>query len=178
MLLDVYLRLSAGGGLQPPALAFVFDKETRSENEREELLRRLGGKVHFLPVRMFENYLVHPQAIATLASSIDGFFADDESAEPLHLVETWLNKNMWAERYFRSPVPEADRSPEKWREEAHGADLLADLFNDLSECRVPYEKVTYGSMLADWLLENSPVDLKEPSDFLEGILVAQGSGFE
>jgi AAA15 family ATPase/GTPase len=167
--LDIYHRLSAGGGLQPAALGFVFDKESRSAQEREELRRRLKGKLHFLPVRMFENYLVDPRAIVAVASSIDEFFSD-QGTDPYHQVQSWLNDNLWCEKYFRSPVPEAERSPEKWREEAHGAELLSDIFSRLSEGRFPYEKVTYGALLTDWIVENAPERLEELSATLTQVI--------
>ena len=39
--------------------------------------------------------------------------------------------------------------------------LLKDLFNDLSETRVPYAKTTHSVALTKWLIENQPQELDE-----------------
>src|SRR5439155_11899920 len=59
---QLYQRLSGGRGLLPPAVGFIFDREGRSDGEREDLERY--GSVSFLPRRMYENYLLNPTGVA------------------------------------------------------------------------------------------------------------------
>jgi hypothetical protein len=70
---EIYVRLSKGRGLLPPAIGFIFDQEGRSERERDDLVRQSGGKIVFLPRRMYENYVLNPIAIAAIMSSLEGF---------------------------------------------------------------------------------------------------------
>jgi hypothetical protein len=126
---EIYQRLSHGRGLLPPAVGFVFDREGRSETERQDLERQSGGTVHFTRRRMFENYLLNPAAIAAVASSIDGFREDDAVTE--EEVSHWLDTNRWEKQYHgKKTVPTGQHSEEYWLENAHGADVLAAIFRD------------------------------------------------
>lgn len=82
----IYRELSGAGALMPPAIAFSFDREGRSETEREDLIRMSDGIAHFLPRRMYENYLLDPDAIATVLSK-----EDRENAEiNVKQVREWI----------------------------------------------------------------------------------------
>ena len=162
---EIYERLSRGSGLLPPAIAFIFDREGRSAAEQEDLRRR--GKIHFTPRRMYENYLLNPAAIAAITSDIVDF-----RTPPLTegAVLEWLDQNRWNTRYFEA-LP-LERTFDAWLRQVHGAKLLADLFSQLSEHRVNYDKVQHGVALTDWILEHAPDDLREVGDLAERALVA------
>jgi hypothetical protein len=156
---QLYHRLSAGRGLVPPAVGFIFDREGRSDGEREDLERY--GNVFFLPRRMYENYLLNPTGVAAVASNITGF--RDPSLTEAE-VRAWLDQNRWNARYF-DPLPE-ERTDIVWLREVRGGRLLADLFSQLSEQRVQYDKVRHGAGLTDWLLEHAPDDLREVAQLI------------
>ncbi len=160
---EIYERLSTGSGLLPPAIAFIFDREGRGEAEQEDLRRR--GKVHFTPRRMYENYLLNPAAIAAVASSIEGF-RDPPLTEGD--VSEWLERNRWNARYVETPP--AERTHDVWLREVRGAKILADLFSQLSEQRVVYDKVQHGIALTEWLLAHMPQDLDEVGELIEHTL--------
>ena len=162
---EIYERLSRGGGLLPPAVAFIFDREGRTAAEQEDLLRRSQGIVYFIPRRMYENYLLNPAAIAAVTSDIRGF-RDTPVTE--HEVQDWLDRNRWDAIYFE--VPPAERTAAVWWREIRGARILADMFGDLSEHRVAYDKVKHGAALTEWLLEHRPDDLQEVGEMIERIL--------
>jgi hypothetical protein len=61
---ELYERLSHANALVPPALAFVFDREGRTEQELSDLEKRGSGRIKLLPRMMYENYLLDPEAIA------------------------------------------------------------------------------------------------------------------
>ncbi len=161
--IELYKRLSAGRGLLPPAVGFIFDREGRSEQDRADLERR--GNVFFLPRRMYENYLMNPAAIAAVTERIDGFRAPPLTATE---IEAWLDNHRWDGRYF-DPLP-AEHTTGAWLSNVHGAKLLADLFSQLSEQRVSYDKVRHGVALVDWLLEHAPDDLQEVAQLIEQAL--------
>jgi hypothetical protein len=71
--LEMYLRLSEARTLLPPAIAFVFDEECLAEQQKDDLTRMDRARVHFLPRRMYENYLLNPAAVAAVMNGIEGF---------------------------------------------------------------------------------------------------------
>ncbi len=158
-ILEIYRRLSEGRGLLPPAVGFVFDREDRSESDREDLVRQSRGKVSFTNRRMYENYLLNPRAIAAVASEIEGF-REGCDMEPKE-IEGWLEDHRWKDKYFEKKVEEDSRTGRIWLSDVHGAKLLKDLFQDLSETRVSYDKVVHGSALTRWLCDEAPEDLQE-----------------
>lgn len=66
--LGIYKRLCEGKGILPPAVGFVFDSEGRTKEQNEELQTAFVAAaiekhlVHFLPRRMYENYLLDSRA--------------------------------------------------------------------------------------------------------------------
>ncbi len=163
----IYRRLTDAGGLVPPAVGFVFDREGRGEKERADLDRESGGLVAFLPRRMYENYLLNPRAIAEAASAIKGFREGGVSAEE---VEGWIEGHGRESRYLAEAVGEPLVGNASWLAEVDAAKLLKDLFADLSETRVAYDKVVHGVALTRWLCENAPEELREVADLIEGRL--------
>jgi predicted ATPase len=166
-ILEIYRRLSEGRGLLPPAIGFIFDKEGRSDEERNDLIRQSGGTVFFTPRRMYENYLLNPRAIASLASSIEGFRDGPVTVEE---VEGWLQRHSWESKYFAEEIREADRGDELWLQNVHGANVLKDIFEELSDSRATFDKVRHGVALTEWLVEYEPENLAEVVELLERVL--------
>jgi predicted ATPase len=166
---EIYRRLSGGPNLVPRAVGFVFDREGRSQQERDNLVKASGGTVHFLPRLMYENYLLHPAAITAVAAPIDGFV--DAGAAPLTAgqVNEWMEQNGTKSTYLAASTNAAPFT-ELWYVEVDGARLLEDLFNQLSGARVEYLKVDYGEQITQWILEHAPDELRELAEFLDGIL--------
>ncbi len=164
-ILEIYRRLSEGRGLLPPAVGFIFDREDRDEGARKDLERRSGGKVVFTGRRMYENYLINPCAIAAVASEIEGF-REGIDIEPEE-VSGWLEKHRWDEKYFDNGVEKAVRTEEVGWSDVHGAKLLGDMFQGMSETRVAYDKVVHGTALTRWLCDNSSEDLQELARLIE-----------
>jgi hypothetical protein len=164
---DVYRRLSESTVLVPPTVGFVFDKERRTDRQVEDLTRRGDGRVHFLPRRMYENYLLNAKAIAAVPAGIEGFGAIDSGT-----VRAWLEREKWSPDVFRpGPVP-GPRTEEAWCINVSGAVVLGRVFTDLSEARVVYDKVKHGVALTDWLLANNPEELRSIAEFLSVFLPA------
>jgi energy-coupling factor transporter ATP-binding protein EcfA2 len=165
----IYRRLSeAGGGLLPPAVGFVFDREGRSAQRRTDLDRESGGLVSFLPRRMYENYLLNTHAIADVASKIDGF--GEAGGVSAGDVEGWIAAHRGESKYFERGVEEPSRNEQTWTTEVDGAEFLKDMFHELSRGLVTYDKVLHGAALTRWLCDNAPEDLQELADFIEGRL--------
>jgi hypothetical protein len=102
------------------------------------------------------------QAIAAVISQLDGFEGKTEID-----VQLWLEANQWNNKYFSQRIEENKQTPELWLENVHGAKILEDIFSELSERTVTFDKVEHNAMLTDWILENSADDLKEIGELLK-----------
>ena len=71
VMFDLYKRISGGNNLYPPAVGFIFDKECLSDSDIEALERRKPHPLKFIKRRMYENYLLHPDAIAFVLNQED-----------------------------------------------------------------------------------------------------------
>jgi hypothetical protein len=60
--------------------------------------------------------------------------------------------------------------PAGWERTVDAASLLRDLFQDLSQTRVSFEKTTYSVDLTEWLIEHRPEALKEVADFVASLV--------
>lgn len=136
--IGIYERLSKGV-LMPEKVAFMFDREERTPAETANVSRRCGGRVHFTGARMFENYLLHPEAVCALLR--DEFAAAGISWDAVDLAAV------------TAAMPQDPAN-------ANGAKVLSDLFDSLSEGRVRYEKVKHGAALLDHVLRLAPEQLE------------------
>jgi predicted ATPase len=156
---DIYSKLSASNALLPPAVAFVFDREGRTEKEIENLKRRSGGRVRFLPRRMYENYLLVPDALEAVMRSLDTFaeFQIEKTKIAVWLKDKGLDSDDPTQLIL-----------------ANGAKLLKELFDQLSEGREQYRKTLHSVRLTEWLIENEPEALAEIVEFLNEVLSEGG----
>ena len=91
---------------------------------------------------MFENYILNPDAIAFLMNQLDESRpAPAQNSD----VSDWITRHKWDSKYFERPVPLESRTDELWVKLVHGAKLLQDMFGELTEHRVAYDKVRYGN---------------------------------
>lgn len=176
---QIYERLSSGTGLLPPAIGFLFDRETRSEREMEDIRKICNGRAFFTGRRMFENYLLIPKAIAELVNSTPGFAAEIDTTEDPPIVDAeqiavWIEQHRWNRKYFGREVDEADRTDRYWQVHGHAAQLLDDMFKDLSEKRVMYEthKVVFGEALTRWICAHALNEFDELIKMLREILLS------
>lgn len=135
----------------PADAAFYFDRELRTPQDRSELSRRCRGRIHFTRARMFENYLLVPQAVfAVLQRALvaAGLAADsvDLAAVSAKLSTDWTDVD--------------------------GAKLLQSIFDEVSASQVQYEKVTHGAALLDEVLRMEPSRLQPLAEEIETALRA------
>jgi predicted ATPase len=163
---EIYERLSHAQALLPPALAFSFDREGRTETEMKDLVRQSRGKVFFLPRRMLENYVLDADAITGLLNTLPSFRDSPTSAEA---VSKWLDENS-SSRLPKGSV--AKYGEEKWLTEVHGGELLATLFQSLSAAREEFRKTEHVPALIAWLADKKPGSLTELAKHVERLLDA------
>ncbi len=159
----LYERLSHVNALVPPALAFVFDQEGRSEQELADLKRRGSGRVKVLPRMMYENYLLDPEAISqVLCSEANGAIVTEEK------ITEWLRDNGGKAKYY--PYKWDKRiADEQWLTRVNSAKLLHDMFGDVTRATFAYRKTSHSVALTEWLIEHRPERLTELMEFVRGI---------
>ncbi|NMF58787.1 ATP-dependent nuclease [Pseudanabaena yagii] len=153
IIFDVYDKLSGSHNLFPPAIGFIFDREKRTEQEMEDLRKRSSNPVKFLPRRMYENYLLDSDAIASVVNELD---EGQEKIITVSDVDAILEECKKANCKKDSP----DGSL------IDGANTLKDIFLKLTESRVEFSKTRDSVKLTEWLIANKPESLKEISDIL------------
>jgi AAA15 family ATPase/GTPase len=162
---DVYDKLSGGSSLFPPAIGFIFDSELRNDVEKNKLMQKSRNSVHFLPRRMYENYLLHSKAIAFIINKYD----KELQAEPIsdHIIQEWIDKEKNEISYFdsknSSQVAESD-----WLCKIDGSIFLHKLFSTLAPERIDFKgnKAKYSREITEWLIDNEPEYLFKLSEFL------------
>jgi hypothetical protein len=161
---QLYNRLSQASVLLPPAAGFVLDSECRSEARKQELRKLSQERAEFIPRRMYENYLLMPPAIAAVASEIKGFRDSPVSVQEIaDLIE---KKGKELDFYCKG----TKAIPPNWLQGIDGARVLSEMFSELSESRVTYEKTKHGMLLTKWLVQHNPAALEEVAVLLKGIL--------
>ena len=169
MIWEIYSQLSKNNALIPPAIIFVFDREQRTESERADLASRTSGKVKFLSRRMYENFLLIPEAIQAVLSALPSFQGIAVTVEE---VKDWLETNGGKRAFLDEPTERADITNKTWLENVNGAKLFRDLFAGLSGNREEYRKTVHSVQLTEWLIRNKPDSLGEMKELLEAILAA------
>jgi hypothetical protein len=159
--LEIYRSLAEGASLLPPAVGFILDQECRDEPAKRELGKLSGGRLRFLPRRMYENYLLNPEAIAVFVNAIPGFSPEEITAGRIReVIEDRLR-----DRAFRCPGVSS-----LGLGSVDGARVLEEIFSRFSETRVAYQKVPHGIALTEWLIEHRPEELNEVATLLKGML--------
>ncbi len=145
-----YKELSTAGALIPPAVGFVFDTEGLTAEKQTELKKLSDGKIWFLPRRMYENYLIVPAAIAAVLDC------------PVSGVDGWLAAHGTEKKYLADGPNSVTAR--------HGAELLNDLFWELSKQTIAYDKIKHGLALTKAILETAPKELDEVVEVLRQAL--------
>jgi AAA15 family ATPase/GTPase len=164
LIFDIYDRLSSGNYLLPPVIKFLLDEEGKTVKQQDELKSRSKNSklIEFLPRRMYENYLLLPEAIAYVINSHDTL--RDTPVEEVK-VSQWIDRNKQDVKYIKSDVAE-----DKWLDKVDAAKLLKDLFAELSEARVEFKKPLHPYEITKWIIANQPEYLSDLAQFLTDIL--------
>jgi ABC-type cobalamin/Fe3+-siderophores transport system ATPase subunit len=175
--LGTYRKLSEAKTLLPKAIAFVFDEECMAEKQKEDLRKMGPGLVHFLPMRMYENYLLDAEAVANVANGIKDLRERPVSADD-------VTRLFEAKRDMRDPKDPTGRQllyfckgitdvPADWKRHIHAADVLKDVFTELSDAKVSYEKTVHSVAITQLMIEQYPDKLRDLTKWLAGLVWPQ-----
>lgn len=157
----IYQSLSDGAALVPPAVGFIFDKETLSDEDSKRLKEELGSKVNFLPYRMYENYLLDEAAITkVLGDSAEAAGVPRPSDDT---VAEWYRSQVNNPKYY-------ERDKVGSLADVNAARFLEDLFLAVSTGTIPYVKTKHSVLLTQELLDRVPEKLQGLAAFLAKVV--------
>ncbi len=170
LVFEIYERLSGANALTPPFVAVILDRESSSQQERKKLTETFGNKLKFIPRMMYENYLLDAEAITNV---LNAEIIEDDNKITSEKVEDWIEKKKECKFLSKNEFSKKVFDRNDWLKEVHAANLLDELFSELSGKTVEYRKTTHSIKLTQWLVENKPELLNELKDFLVNILSAE-----
>jgi predicted ATPase len=153
----LYQKLSGDESfLIPPAVAYIFDREGKKDSYIQELEKMGKGKIHFINPRLYENFILDNEAIAFL---LNQYSTKHEWGREYSITEIvdWIEAHKTSKEYWDNRQP-SEKDQDDWKNKIHAANLLGDLFNELSESRLPYKehKPIYSLELTEYLIEHKP----------------------
>lgn len=170
IIFEVYRKLSEGASLFPPAIGFLFDPENRTEEQKKKWEDRSKKPVEFLSRRMYENFLLEPEAIAVVFNEESEFSKNPLDKHPTsHQIKEWIESKV-QEGWLNYDEKKQDCLKEEWLIKVHGAKLLELLFREVSGSKLQFRKLKHSYRLTEWLVENNPSFLSGIAGELENML--------
>jgi hypothetical protein len=165
---EVYRRLCEACSTLVVPVAFSFDTEKLTEDEKAEMRRNSRGLLHFLPRRHLECYLLDPEAIAAFVASKDPISAatvtpqaviaalEDAASQTPFLIGEW----------------NGDLANEAWLSRVNAAKLIEKVCGMLSNNRAPFGKKGDSLFLLKHILVRDPAQLTPLRDYLASLVPA------
>lgn len=142
--------MSTFSGLLPTQCAVVLDRENKTEQDLDRLRQEAQGLLRFLDRRMLENYFLDPEGLAyVINNTLAGTTTQAQTQAFLTQAEA-TNLHLDAAGHARIATGSS------WTNETRADLVLADLFGQLTQTRLEYQKVRHGKQLAEWLTTNKP----------------------
>ena len=170
LIFDIYDRLSRAASVLSGAATFAFDTEELNDGQKDDLSKRAKERLLFLPRRMFECYLLHPAAIASVMNA-----SLDDDLVTTEAVETFLNTEGGKTKYKARGEWDGDFKDEKWLEKVDAANLLGDLFNSLSGARLTFSKSVHSFAILKEILATDRAHLDGLIHFVKQLVALSRS---
>lgn len=159
---QIYERLSSAATPLVVSVAFSFDSEELSQTEKNELIKRSNNKMHFLPRRHLECFLLDPDAIAAFINQRDQRDTPITSEEVVQKLT-----ELASERPFHSKIYwTGDITNEDWQSHVDAANLISKACSDLSETRVTFNKKSDSLFLLQHIQKHAPDSLEALKNYV------------
>jgi predicted ATPase len=155
LIVEIYNQLAKRSPLVPSFAIFSFDREQRRSEEIARLQGDLGPALSFLPRATYENYLLHPTAIAAV---LKGELGSMNGVPPPEDIERWFRDNNYA-------LDDAN-----FVATCDAPKILAQLFKELSDHRLQYRKTSHSVSITQWLIDNGADHLQELSAYVSELV--------
>lgn len=157
LILDIYTSLSQGPSILSRSTAFNLDREGRSETDIRKMEERSGGRIQFLPLATYENYLLDPEAIAAVLDTEYRMYEADGVSPTAADVEQCLA--LHGSSFLPRPHSALALNDPKWLTLVNGSQLLGRMFAELTGNKFTYRKPHHSVSLTQWLITNKPDSL-------------------
>ena len=147
----LYTRLSGSSALVPPMVAILLDKELHTKAECAKL--EGNSNLKFLERRMLENYVLIPEAIASVLNALG------EAVTVEKVSELLKNRGVTESSNFTK---------------LDGAKVLKEIFTDVSEARHEFKKTRDVPELISYLIANQTDKLSELGTYLKKLFKSKG----
>jgi hypothetical protein len=162
MVADLYASVVSSVAPLVERMVFSFDRENLSDEAIESFELELDGKLHILPRRNLECYLINPFAITVLLNS----YLSDVSVN-IADIEEWIEKNGSRDKYRAKKYWNGDIKNVEWLKFVDGALIIKDLFNEITDCKIEFRKTKHSPEIFMTIKNNSPDELSELKRFCE-----------
>lgn len=163
---QVYERLSQAAAPLVNAVVFSFDSEELREDEKADMKRISKGRLHFLPRRHIECYLINAEALLCFITERDSASLQMEVGV-VHekLVQIAKNDSSFVEWH-------GDLSDPQWLGKVDAARLLAKACAELTEQRVTFNKKHDTLALMKIVQSLAPKQLDGLVDYIRSLVKA------
>ena len=154
---EVYTRLSAAASTFVVEVAFSFDSENLTDHAKDKMRKNAQGRLHFLPRRHFECYLIDAEAISAFLISKDASLAQRVTVQ----VVVEAIKEVASLCSLRIPEWDGRITNTKWLSRVDAAKLIHTVCAKLSDQRVIFSKKDDSLFILRHILEQRPDQLSE-----------------
>jgi hypothetical protein len=163
---EIYERLGSSATPLVVSVAFSFDSEKLSADEKQGMIRESRGKIHFLPRRHLECYLLDPEAIAAFITARDPLSDSITNADDVASTLRALAQS--AE--FEIQEWNGDLGDQAWQTNVDAAKLIAKTCSDLSEQRATFNKKSDTLFLLQHIQTNRPALVAPLADYVRRLV--------
>jgi len=168
LVFEVYQRLSAATASLVVSVAFSFDSEKLTSEEKAKLRKESRNLVHFLPRRNIECYLLEPAAIADFIVSKDPQSAGGVDAAKVEAaLKVAANERPIHIREWKGDINDVD-----WLSAVDGASLIELVCASLSDQRAAFSKKNDTLFLMQSILGRNPPFLEPLHAYVASLIAA------
>ncbi|MBP0446228.1 AAA family ATPase [Roseomonas sp. SSH11] len=163
---DVYNRLASATAPLVASVIFSFDTEKLTEIEKNEMRRASRNRLHFLPRRHLECYLLNAEAIADFINT--KLRQTAETVNPAQVQEILVR--LASARPFLIREWSGDLRDTEWLARVDGANLIKAACSEISSNRAPFAKNKDSLHLLRYIVKNSPEFVSSLRDYVSDLV--------
>lgn len=167
LVFQIYDRVSRAASPLVRPVAFSFDREALTVEERQGLTERSGGRLLFLPRRHFESFLLDPAAIVVFINNHVPDLAKPVSPDDVlaYLKSVGGNPKFKATQQWHGDILD-----ENWLAEVDAAALLKETCNQLTGNCLEFSKTGHSLEILQHILRENRESLGELIDYVKKLI--------
>jgi energy-coupling factor transporter ATP-binding protein EcfA2 len=166
----IYSRLSQAAAPLVKSVAFSFDSENLSDLEKLSMVRDSRGKMHFLPRRHIECFLINSAAIAAFITDRDAHLRGVLTIEMVREKLTTLAGS----KQFSVPEWAGNIDDAAWQARVDAANLIDQTCEVLSESRARFNKNDDTLELLQRVWRENPGQISDLSEYTRALVASVG----